>query len=101
MASPRAVPQENAPEHSPTAQPQVRVLAMMTPLLRTCVCEEAWGRCVRRSLEAKRRAPASAAEDEERENLRRGSWSDWRLEAPIAVAEDLLDDDERTAAAIA
>lgn len=23
------------------------------------------------------------------ENLRRGSWSDWRLEAPTAVAEDL------------
>ncbi len=27
----------------------------------------------------KRRAHASAAEHEERENLRRGSWSDWRL----------------------
>jgi hypothetical protein len=32
----------------------------------------------KRTLE-KRRAPARAAEDEERGNLRRGSWGGWRL----------------------
>jgi hypothetical protein len=72
----------------------------------------------KRTLE-KRRAPARAAEDEERGNLRRGSWSGWRLRkrqcvlplrtsALVAFCEmdeglpvQLPDDDVRVAAAIA
>jgi hypothetical protein len=59
--------------------PDADGVAMLATLMEELTRARQLGEMLQKRTLEKRRAPASAAEDEDRGNLRRGSWSDWRL----------------------